>query len=130
MHLVEVRPSVPYRQSLELQRCSDVLLLMQWNNPRDQGHCPAKFFEYLASLRPVLLIGLEDGVPATILRERSAGVCENDPAKIADQLRRWLREKDEFGRIRSLPLAAREGLSRTIQFEKLEQFLFEMSKSR
>jgi glycosyltransferase involved in cell wall biosynthesis len=130
LRLVEVKPSVPYRQSLQLQRRSDVLLLMQWNNPRDQGHCPAKFFEYLASLRPVLLIGLEDGVPATILRERAAGVCENDPAKIADQLRRWLHEKDEFGRIRSLPFAVREGLSRTIQFEKLEQFLFDMSKSR
>jgi len=124
--LVEVRPAVPYRQSLEFQQQSDVLLLMQWNDPREQGNCPGKFFEYVASLRPMLILGLDDGVPATIARERSAGLCINDPVKIADQLRLWLREKDEFGRVRSTPPAAREGLSRTLQFEKLESFLMEM----
>ena len=125
-HLVEVRPAVPYKQSLEFQRQSDVLLLMQWNDPREQGNCPGKFFEYLASLRPVLILGLEDGVPATIARQRSAGVCVNDPTAIATQLRLWLRDKDEFGRVRSLPSGAREGLSRTVQFERLEKFLSEI----
>jgi glycosyltransferase involved in cell wall biosynthesis len=121
--LVEVRPAVPYKQSLEFQRQSDVLLLMQWNDPREQGNCPGKFFEYLASLRPILILGLDDGVPASIARERAAGVCINDPAAIASQLELWLREKDELGRVRSLPASAREGLSRNLQFEKLETFL-------
>jgi glycosyltransferase involved in cell wall biosynthesis len=125
MRLVEVRSGVPYKQSLELQRRSDVLLLMQWNDPRDQGHCPAKLFEYLASRRPVLLLGLEDGVPATMLRQRSAGLCANDPAVIAAQLSRWLAEKDQFGIVRPLPPSACEGLSRATQFEKLENFLLE-----
>lgn len=127
-HLIEVRPSVPYKESLELQRRSDVLLLMQWNDPRDQGHCPAKFFEYLASRRPVLLLGLEDGVPATLLRQRHAGVCANDPAAIAAELTRWLREKDESGSIRALPQSACEGLSRTTQFEHLERFLLDIAQ--
>lgn len=127
-HLVEIRPAVPYKQSLEFQRQSDVLLLMQWDDPREQGNCPGKFFEYLASLRPVLLLGLADGVPATILRERAAGFCSTDPAKIAVQLNLWLDEKKSFGRVRPLPLAAREGLSRNIQFEHLETFLAEMAK--
>jgi len=128
-HLVDVRPAVPYRQSLEFQRQSDVLLLMQWNDPREQGNCPGKFFEYLGSLRPVLVLGLEDGVPATILRERSAGFCSNEPNLIAAQLRLWLREKQEFGRVRALPAAAREGLSRDIQFAHLESFLCEIVRS-
>jgi len=128
-HLVEVRPPVPYRQSLEFQRQSDVLLLMQWNDPREQGNCPGKFFEYIGSLRPVLLLGLEDGVPATIMRQRSAGFCSNDPRLIAAQLKIWLHEKEEFGRVRGLPEAAREGLSREIQFAQLETFLRGMSAS-
>ena len=123
--LVEVRPAIPYAASLEFQRQSDVLLLMQWNDPREQGNCPGKFFEYIASLRPILILGLEDGVPATITRERAAGFCSNDPQTIANQLRQWLREKERSGHIPSLPLAAREGLSRTIQFEKLQTFLQE-----
>jgi hypothetical protein len=127
-HLVEVRPPVPHRQSLEFQRQADVLLLMQWNDPREQGNCPGKFFEYLGSLRPVLILGLEDGVPASIVRQRTAGFCLNDPGMIAAQLRAWLREKREFGRVRALPEVTREGLSRDVQFAQLEKFLTEMRR--
>jgi hypothetical protein len=126
--LVEVRPGIPYAESLMFQRQSDVLLLMQWNDPREQGNCPGKFFEYIASLRPILVLGLEDGVPATITRERSAGFCSNDPPTIARQLQRWLREKESAGYIQSLPATARDGLSRTIQFEKLESFLEDIGR--
>lgn len=121
--LVEVRPAVPHTASIEFQHRSDVLLLMQWNDPREQGNCPGKFFEYLASLRPVLILGLADGVPATIIRERSAGFFSNDPPVIAGQLRAWLEEKTVHGQVRPLPRAAREGLSRRLQFERLERFI-------
>jgi hypothetical protein len=128
-HLVEVRPSVPYQQSLAFQREADLLLLMQWNDPREQGSCPGKLFEYVASLRPIIVLGLEDGVPATIVRQRSAGFCSNDPRIIAEQLGRWLQERQQFGTVRDLPVAAREGLSRTIQFEQLEEFLKAMARA-
>jgi hypothetical protein len=103
-----------------------VLLLMQWNDPREQGNCPGKFFEYIASLRPMLILGLDNGVPATIARARGAGDCINDPARIAEKLKEWLAEKDQFGRVRGLPETAREGLSRDLQFAKLERFLAEL----
>lgn len=120
---IEVLPAVPYRQSLEFQRRSDVLLLMQWNDPREQGSCPGKLFEYIASLRPVLVLGLENGVPATIVRQRQAGFCANDPEAIAAQLRIWLEQKRRLKRIPSLSPSTRDGLSRILQFEKLERFL-------
>ena len=121
--LVEVRPSVPYQESLAFQRDSDILLLMQWNDPREQGNCPGKFFEYIASLRPMLILGLKEGVPATIARAHGAGDCINDPHDIAAKLLEWLSEKERYGRVRGLPMAAREGLSRNIQYEKLLEFL-------
>jgi glycosyltransferase involved in cell wall biosynthesis len=120
---VEVRPAVPYKESLAFQQRCDVLLLLQWNDSREQGNCPGKFFEYLACLRPVLILGLQGGVPDTLARQRHAGVCSNDPEAIAAQLRLWLEEKRQTGRVKELPSTAREGLSRAIQFEKLEQFL-------
>src|SRR3954464_13053415 len=94
---VSVHPAVPYKQSLEIQRRSDVLLLLQWNNPREQGNVPAKLFEYFGVLRPILGIGLEDGVPARLIRERGAGFFSNDPDAIAAQLRRWLSAQDAAG---------------------------------
>ena len=57
---VELHPPVPYKESVEIQRRADVLLLLQWNNPREQGNVPAKLFEYLAVRRPILGIGLAE----------------------------------------------------------------------
>lgn len=122
-HCVEVRPPITHAAALAFQQTVDVLLLMQWNDPREQGSCPGKLFEYIASLRPILMLGLANGVPATIIKERGAGFCLNDPNLIADQLRKWKLEKEAGGRVLQLPSSVREGLSRITQFIKLERFL-------
>jgi glycosyltransferase involved in cell wall biosynthesis len=124
---VTVLPRVPYRRSIEIQRAADLLLLLQWNDPKEQGNCPGKLFEYLAVRRPIIGIGLEDGVPAQFIREREAGVFSNDPAIIAASLRQWLAQK-KAGGVPLLPESARIGLTRDLQFEKLEAFLEEMRK--
>jgi glycosyltransferase involved in cell wall biosynthesis len=122
---VRVLPRVPYKRSIELQRAADLLLLLQWNNPKEQGNCPGKLFEYLAVRRPIIGIGLEDGVPAQFIREREAGIFRNDPAAIAAALRTWLAQK-RAGGVPMLPESVRTGLTRDLQFEKLEAFLEEM----
>lgn len=120
---VEVLPSVPYRESIQRQKAADVLLLLQWNDPKEQGNVPAKLFEYLAARRPILGLGLDDGVPAGVIRERAAGLFSNDPAAIAAQLARWLDEKRRTGRVRPLGEAACRGFSRAEQFARLLDFL-------
>jgi len=124
--LVVVHPSISHDQAIIEQRRADILLLMQWNNPNEQGNVPGKFFEYLGVLRPILLLGLREGVPATIIRERQAGFFSNDPAEIAAQLHLWLKMKRNPGGIPSLPEAARQGYARTDQFAKLDRFLTEI----
>src|SRR5207244_7120181 len=62
---VAIKPLVPYRRSLEIQRASDVLLLLQ--SPDDPRNVPANTFEYLASRRPILGLGLDEGVPARLV---------------------------------------------------------------
>ncbi|MBV8169479.1 MAG: glycosyltransferase family 4 protein [Alphaproteobacteria bacterium] len=121
--LVEVLPSVPYRESIRRQQAADVLLLLQWNDPREQGNVPAKLFEYLAAGRPILGLGLDDGVPATVIRERDAGLFSNEPAAIAAQLARWREEKRLTGRVRPLAEDACRGFSRAEQFDRLLDFL-------
>jgi glycosyltransferase involved in cell wall biosynthesis len=122
---VDIHPSVPYEESVDCQMNADVLLLLQWNNPKEQGNVPGKVFEYLGARRPVLGLGLEDGVPARILAEREAGVFANDPARIADHLRKWQAEKKEKGEIPLVPLGARDGYSRPEQFKHAEEFLMQ-----
>lgn len=119
---VRIHRSVTYRQSLELQRNSDVLLLLQWNDPRDAGNIPAKFFEYIATGRPILFLGYEQGTLANLIRERAAGFISNSPEDIAAMLGSWI-EIRQRGAIPALPVEAKSGLSRSDQFQKLESVL-------
>ena len=116
-----VKDRVPYRKSLEIQRASDVLLLLQ--SPRDSRNVPAKIFEYLAARRPTLGLGLDDGIPAQLVRNRNAGFYVTESDALAAQLKHWVVQKKELGLIPDLPASVFEGLSRADQFSRLEEFL-------
>jgi hypothetical protein len=122
---VGINGRVPYVESIDVQMNADVLLLLQWNDPLERGNVPGKLFEYLGARRPVLGLGVEDGVPARILRERDAGVVVNDPAAIARHLRAWIAEKRDKGCIPLLPMAARDGLARDEQYAATERMMRE-----
>ena len=118
---VTVPPRVSYDKALDIQRRSDVLLLLQ--SPADIGNVPAKTFEYFAARRPILGLGLDQGIPARLVRERNAGCYVTDPRAVAEQLERWIKQKRGSGVIASLPESAAAGLSRAEQFTRLETFL-------
>jgi glycosyltransferase involved in cell wall biosynthesis len=120
---VQMRAAVPHREALRLQRESDVLLLMQWNDPADNGNVPGKVFEYLAARRPILGLGPLAGIPARLVREREAGLFANDPEEIVQQLRLWIEHKRRFGQIADLPQSVCAGLARDDQLAILEPFL-------
>ncbi|TQV76254.1 glycosyltransferase [Denitrobaculum tricleocarpae] len=127
--LVEVQPPVTHREAVELQQNADILLLMQWNDPREQGNVPGKLFEYMGARRPILLLGLENGVPAAFLREREAGFYGANPEVIAKQLEVWIDMKRKGG-IPPLPESSRSGLARDDQYRKLNAFLGEIIPPR
>ena len=123
---IKVHPQVPHERAIALQKAADVLLLMQWDDPREQGNVPGKFFEYIGVLRPILILGLRDGVPASLARERGAGVHGANPEQIAEQLKDWIAAKRQFGRVPAPPEEARAGFARVEQFQKLEAFLLSL----
>lgn len=116
-------PPVPYDKAVEKQQQSDVLLLMQWNNPKEQGNVPGKFFEYLGARRPILVLGLEGGVPHCIVEQRSAGLLGRNSEEIAAQLRKWLAQKRSSKSIPELPPSASKGFAREEQFLQLSKSL-------
>jgi glycosyltransferase involved in cell wall biosynthesis len=122
-NVVTVKPRVPYRRALALQMETDVLLLLQSSDQRDEGNLPAKLFEYLYARRPILFIGYERGIAAQLVIERRAGLVSNRPAQIRDQLQRWLEDK-RAGRLEALDPSVSLGLARDDQYAKLER-LFE-----
>jgi hypothetical protein len=126
---VAIKPRIPYRQALELQTASDVLLLLQSSDQRDEGNLPAKLFEYLYARRPILFIGYERGIAARLVIERGAGLVSNSPVEIRDQLQRWIEDK-RAGRLERLDPSVSLGLSREHQYDKLERLLEEILASQ
>lgn len=59
--------------TLKHQRESQLLLLLNWDDPSETGVYTGKVFEYLGARRPVLAIGGPPGVVAALLEETKAG---------------------------------------------------------
>ena len=70
----EFIPYIPHNQIQEQQASSQVLLLFINNTPNAKGILTGKLFEYIASGRPILCIGPEDGDAAKILQETQSGI--------------------------------------------------------
>lgn len=71
---VRFRDYLPHREALRLMCRSDALLLCIPDVEGIEHHIPGKLFEYLATGRPILLLGPSDGESAAILREEEAGI--------------------------------------------------------
>ena len=72
--VVSLHPWIPRDVALEMQRESQVLLFLNWDDPGEIGVYTAKVFEYLAARRPILAVGGPRGVVTELLEETSAGV--------------------------------------------------------
>lgn len=64
---------LPHADAIRRQQSSQVLLLIINNTPNAKGILTGKFFEYIASGRPVLGVGPSDGDAAQVLNETGAG---------------------------------------------------------
>ncbi len=122
LDLVRIEEPVVFRKSLEMQLHADILLHLQWCDPKEEGTIAGKIFDYLGARRPILGIALEDSVVAKLIHERKAGLVTNDAVKIAAEVERWIKLK-KAGGVPPLPASACEGLDRDTQFEKIETLL-------
>jgi len=64
---------LPHAEAIQKQQASQLLLLMINQSANAKGILTGKFFEYLASGRPILGVGPSDGDAAAILNQCEAG---------------------------------------------------------
>lgn len=69
----EIIPYLPHQQVIQEECASTLLLLVINQSPNASMILTGKLFEYLASGRPILCIGPENGDAASILRETRRG---------------------------------------------------------
>jgi glycosyltransferase involved in cell wall biosynthesis len=124
---VELLGEVSRRRSLELQRDSDVLLLLiPESGGRGKGVLTGKIYEYLAAERPILAAVPPDGAAAQLIRDTGAGVVV--PSDDVDALRGALldlHQRWQDGGLDGTPLSPewRARLSRGTRVEALADLL-------
>ena len=88
---VTYSPCIPHSEVSAVHQASTLLLLllMPDSEPRAKGLVTGKLFEYMASGRPILCIGPEDGDAARIIKETGAGqtISFEDKEKMKETLK-------------------------------------------
>mgnify|MGYP006078194219 CR=1 FL=1 len=73
---------VPHHESISFLETSYILLVCgPLNSSGQEGGIPAKVYEYMASGRPIIYIGKEDGFVAHVLRETQTGISQKQDSK-------------------------------------------------
>ncbi len=71
--LVEFKKPVSHEEVIKAYSESDLLLLLLNDSKNAKGHIPGKLFEYMASQRPILALGPEEGDSARIINQTNTG---------------------------------------------------------
>lgn len=71
--LVNIHGSIPHNEVLKIQKKSQGLLLISWNNEKEKIFLPGKIYEYLAAKRPVLSIGYKEGSLKDLIEKTNIG---------------------------------------------------------
>jgi glycosyltransferase involved in cell wall biosynthesis len=124
---LELIAYAPRRRSLELQRDSEVLLLLIPDaGGRGKGVLSGKVFEYLAAERPILALVPPDGAAAALVRDTGAGlvVAPDDVEGMTEALRE-LHGRWRGGTLDGRPLSDewRRKVSRRARSEELVRVL-------
>jgi len=72
-NFIENRGYVSHKEAIEIQRSSQVLLLIEIDSAETRCIIPGKLFEYMISKRPILAIGPQGADIATLITETNAG---------------------------------------------------------
>ncbi len=81
--IVHQHGSVPHGQAVEIEQNARWLWVMGWEDIKERGVVPGKFFEYNGAGRPILITGgFENAEVVKLLREAHIGVWCPDAESI------------------------------------------------
>lgn len=76
--LIEDRGRLPHRESIRIQKESDMLLLLTWNTKIDKGILTGKFYEYINARKPIICItsgDIPNGEAADLVNRLNLGIA-------------------------------------------------------
>ena len=118
---------IPQQDLLNIQLGVDVLLLLRWDDPRENGVIAGKLFEYIGAGKQILSVGSTTGEAADIIRDNGFGTVSNDVDNIIEYLEKCLVLKNKKKPL-EYSSANRDTFARSIQFKEIEKMLINVSR--
>lgn len=90
-HHLRHLPYVSHAEAVKRQQKSQLLLLAEIDSPETRAIIPGKFFEYMASRRPILAIGPDDWEVAGMIRQHMLGdvFLHQDAQRMRNTIEHW-----------------------------------------
>jgi len=89
--------NIDRREAVKEQSSSQILLSLNWDNPKEEGVYTGKIFEYLAAKRPILALGGPGGVVRELLQETGAGIHLRNKEDLRRTITAWYDEYCQKG---------------------------------
>lgn len=125
--IVKCYDYIPQKELLNIQQTVDVLLLLRWNHPSEDGVIAGKLFEYIGAGKEILSLGSTTGEAAEIIRNNKFGFVSNNPIEISEYLETLL-EMKQNKKLLLTKNPNRELFTRNKQFEKMMLFMEKIYK--
>ena len=97
--IVNIHGLIPRDEVIKREWRSQMLLLLMWDNPHEEGVFTGKIFEYLAAKRPIVSIGYKGGVVEELLAKTSAGISLNGIDEIKEEIFKAYSEFKSNGKV-------------------------------
>ena len=110
---------ISHDEAIQLQRSSQVVLLIEIDSPDTRCIIPGKVFEYMASKRPILALGPKDADVAKIIEETDSGhffeyhEYERMKTQITNHFKAF-QEKELVSQSKGIEKYSRESLTREL----------------
>ena len=98
--VINIHNLIPHNEVIEKQRKAQLLLLLNWNDPNENGVYTGKIFEYLSAKRPIIAIGGYGGVIDELFDHTNAGVSLTDLPKIKNVIKDYYSEYKLSGEVK------------------------------
>ncbi len=123
---VRTHDTIERDKILQLQKSVDILLLLTWDNSKEQGVLPGKLFEYIASETPILSMGAMNNEASKIITKDGFGISSNDEKEITNFILNVKSKEYQNKFYRNVKLNKGK-YNRKIQVKKLEEILSDYS---